>query len=221
MLQVTYPEIARVLERLSSSVPAAEGHGALCGALCTNAHYSLQRWLDELLPGEQHEGADDADVPVEDDEEERPLRLLFTDTLRSLRGDEMEFELLLPDDDSSLESRATALSQWCQGFLYGFGTGAEVSLEELPADVSEILRDLTHIGRATVELEPGAEEEEAAYAEVVEYVRVGVQLIHDEVQALVRDDEASGQRAGGTGPDDDDGLDDDGNDDRPDPSRLN
>jgi uncharacterized protein len=219
MLQVTYPEIARVLERLSSSVPAAEGHGALCGALCTNAHYPVQRWLDELLPGEQHErGAGDAYAPVEDDEEERPLRLLFTDTLRSLRGDEMEFELLLPDDDDTLEVRATALSQWCQGFLYGFGTGAEVSLEELPADVNEILRDLTHIGRATVELEPGVEEEEAAYAEVVEYVRVGVQLIHDEVQALIRDDDTTGQRAGGTGPDDDAGPDDDG---RPDPSRLN
>ena len=54
-----------------------------------------------------------------------------------LRGDEMEFELLLPDDDAPLEQRATALSQWCQGFLYGFGTGgSRASASELPRRTS-------------------------------------------------------------------------------------
>jgi uncharacterized protein YgfB (UPF0149 family) len=79
------------------------------------------------------------------------------------------------------------LSQWCQGFLYGFGTGQANGMtpkeEDLPTNVNEILNDLTHIGRASVEIEGDAdnESEEEAYAEVVEYVRVGVQLIHDEL----------------------------------------
>ena len=44
-----------------------------------------------------------------------------------------------------------------------------------------MLRDLTHISQASVETGTDAEEEEQAYSEIVEYVRAGVQLIHDEL----------------------------------------
>jgi uncharacterized protein YgfB (UPF0149 family) len=172
MMHVTFPEVVSVLERSGSSVSAAEGHGCLCGALCMSAEYPLERWLEEIVPDE--DGAEDeAGVAA--------LRLLFSDTVRALRGDEMEFEPLIPDDEATLERRAAALAQWCQGFLYGFGTGRPAKPEQLPANVSEILRDLTHIGRAAVDVGESGEEEEQAYAEIVEYVRVGVQLIHDEL----------------------------------------
>jgi uncharacterized protein YgfB (UPF0149 family) len=177
MLQVTFAEIARVLEGLESSVPAAEAHGCLVGALCTSPHYPMERWLEEIIPDAEQRN---------DEDSQQPLRLLYADTINALRGEDMQFEALLPDDDISLATRAGGLSQWCQGFLYGFGTGqannAALKREELPVNVNEILNDLTHIGRASVELEgDGNESEEEAYAEVVEYVRVGVQLIHDEL----------------------------------------
>jgi uncharacterized protein YgfB (UPF0149 family) len=173
MLQVTFPEITRVLETLSATVPAAESHGCLCGALCTAHHYPFDRWLDEIVP--DPEDATEAD--------RRALDLLFADTVSALRGDQMEFEPLLPDDETTLEQRAAALSQWCQGFLYGFGSGGVLNPGELPPNVEEILRDLTHIGQATVDVAESGEQEEEAYAEVVEYVRAGVQLIHDELEA--------------------------------------
>jgi uncharacterized protein YgfB (UPF0149 family) len=189
MLQVTFAEIVRVLEDLGSSVSAAEAHGCLAGALCTSPHYPMQRWLEEIIPDEDSR---------KDDDSQQALRLLYADTLNSLRGDGMEFEALLPDDDIPLVVRAGGLSQWCQGFLYGFGTGRAIDAatnqaatdadadsdeqNELPGSVNEVLNDLTHIGRASVEIEgDGNESEEEAYAEVVEYVRVGVQLIHDEL----------------------------------------
>jgi uncharacterized protein YgfB (UPF0149 family) len=179
MLQVTFPEIARVLGDMRSSVPAAESHGCMCGALCAASNYSLERWFEEIVPEEV------PDTPLEDN---LPLKLLFEDTVRALRGDEMQFEPLLPDDEVALQERARALSQWCQGFLYGFGTAVPPQTEDIPANVDEILRDLTHIGRATVELakenDEENDEEEQAYAEVIEYVRVGVQLIHDELQSV-------------------------------------
>jgi hypothetical protein len=173
MLQVTFAEVERVIDGLTTTVVAAEAHGCLCGALCTNADYPLQRWLEEFAPDES--------LPLAASSEQ-PLQLLFADTVRALRGDEMEFEPLLPDDDSTLERRTTALSQWCQGFLYGFATGVALKAEKLPDNVNEVLRDFTHIGRATVEVGEAGEQEEESYAEVVEYVRVGVQLIHDELQ---------------------------------------
>jgi uncharacterized protein len=182
MLQVTFPEIARVLETLSATVPAAESHGCLCGALCTMHQYPLDRWLEEIIP----------DGEEADEGERRALDLLFADTLSALRGDQMAFAPLLPDDDAPLAQRAVALSQWCQGFLYGFGSGGAVKADDLPPNVEEILRDLTHIGRATVDVGENGEEEEEAYAEVVEYVRAGVQLIHDELTEVRASDAQPG-----------------------------
>jgi uncharacterized protein YgfB (UPF0149 family) len=182
MMQVTFREIAAVLESAGSQVAAAEGHGCLCGALCTTADYSIQRWLDELI-GDEDEDQDD------DSLRDAPLRLLFTDTNRALRGGEMEFEPLLPDDDEPLEQRANALAQWCQGFLYGFGTGKPVRPDDLNNQVTEILRDVSDMARATVDVGAAGEEEEGAYAELIEYLRVGVQLIHDELAPVRESDD--------------------------------
>jgi uncharacterized protein len=171
MLQVTFPEIAHALAAASSSIPPAESHGCLCGALCVSAAYSLNDWLAELIPDSDEQQA----VAHES------LALLFTDTVNALRGDQMEFEPLLPEDQESLERRANALSEWCQGFLYGFGSVRSTRGAELPANVEEVLRDLTHIGQAAVDPGESGEDEERAYYEIVEYVRAGVQLVHDEL----------------------------------------
>jgi uncharacterized protein len=189
MMQVTFREVARVLESAGSQVVAAEGHGCLCGALCTSPDYTLERWLEELvaIDDEDQDGSHEEGDRAPDD----ALRLLFSDTQRALRGDEMEFEPLLPDDDEPLERRAVALSQWCQGFLYGFGTGKPTRDEDLKGQVNEVLRDLSHIAAAAVDVGAAGEDEEEAYAEVVEYLRVGVQLVHDEMTAA-RDSQSSG-----------------------------
>lgn len=173
MLQVTFPEIVNVMRSVGSTVPAAEGHGCLCGALCISADYALDRWLEELVPVEEG-----GSVP---EDAEQVLRLLYSDTVRALRGDEMEFEPFLPDDDTSLEQRTTALSQWCEGFLYGLGTTRPIKPEQLPKSIDEILVDFTSISRAEADVGDAGEAEEQAYSEVVEYLRAAVQLIHDEL----------------------------------------
>jgi uncharacterized protein YgfB (UPF0149 family) len=144
MLQVTFREIASVLERAGSQVVAAEGHGCLVGALCTAPSYTFERWLDELIVI-----SGDEDVNLRSDS---ALHLLFTDTHSALSGDQMAFEPLLPDDEEPLAVRATALAQWCQGFLYGFGTGNPPRPDQLKGAVEEVLRDVTHIARASVDV---------------------------------------------------------------------
>ena len=182
MLQVTFPEIVSVMQSVGSTVPVAEGHGCLCGALCVSDEYSLDRWLEELVPVE-----DGAVIPGE---VEQPMRLLYADTLRALRGDEMDFQPFLPDDGVALEQRTKALSQWCQGFLYGLGSVRELQPQQLPKTIDEILLDFSNIGRAEVDPSGNAEEDEEAYAEVVEYIRAATQLVHDELDAV-----RSGQEA--------------------------
>jgi uncharacterized protein YgfB (UPF0149 family) len=79
------------------------------------------------------------------------------------------------------------LAQWCRGFLYGFGSARPLQAVKLPATVDEILRDIAHIGGAEIDVGASGEEEEEAYAEVFEYLRAGVQLVHDELFSLRAD----------------------------------
>jgi uncharacterized protein len=174
MLHVTFPEIAEVMRNAGSTVPASEGHGCLCGALCVSADYTLERWLEELVEI-------DESTPLAPDVGQA-MQVLYEDTVRALRGDQMEFEPFLPDDSTTLELRATAISQWCQGFLYGFGTTRTIDAEQLPKSIDEILLDFTNIGRAEAQAGDDTEEDEEAYTQVVEYMRAAVQLIHDELE---------------------------------------
>jgi uncharacterized protein len=92
----------------------------------------------------------------------------------------MDFRMLLPDEDASLEERAVALAAWCSGFLYGLATHGLRPMEELPEELREILTDFSEIGRAGVAEEEVGEAGENALAELEEYVRVGAQLVYDE-----------------------------------------
>ena len=54
----------------------------------------------------------------------------------------------------------------------------------LPGEVGEIVRDLTEITRVGVDDGQTTETNESAYAELVEFVRVGVQLVFEELGPL-------------------------------------
>ena len=173
MNQMTYTEIQRVLSEERSMTDAAEAHGTLTGCLCAAIGYRFEDWLLEILPeGRAHPLATAA------------LRELYLETAGSLEGSEMEFELLLPEDEAPLDSRTVALAQWCQGFLYGLGGSAIQDAGGLPGEVGEIVRDLSEITRVGVDSDQNSESNESAYAELVEFVRVGVQLVFEELSPL-------------------------------------
>lgn len=185
MSSVSHAEVARVLHDVAAELPAAEAHGCLCGALCADDDYALAQWLVELAPEPGHEG--------QLEQPESAIPILFRATAESLKGDGMNFVPLLPDDDAPLALRTEALAEWVQGFLYGLAAGEIGRRPDLPAAVNEVLRDFAEISRATLdqegeapEAEADAEADEEAFAEVHEFVRVGVQLVYDELLPLRR-----------------------------------
>ncbi len=147
----------------------SEAHGVLCGALCTRAGYGAADWLGELAS------------------ERRPVTSAPDPELLSLPGQvqdalcspDLEFEPLLPADDTPLADRVSSLAAWCNGFLYGVGAGALKPDALRDPDLDEYLRDLADISRA--ELEPGRDGEagEGDFFELVEFVRAGAQLAFD------------------------------------------
>lgn len=170
---LSYAEIQRALTQSRSLADAAEAHGTLSGALCAATGYHLDDWLGEILP-------DGRASP----EAAGWLRALYDATSNALGDTEMAFEPLLPADDDGLSARTEALGEWCRGFLYGLGTGPAGNLESLGEETGEILRDFTAITQVGVDPDDGDESNEEAYAELVEFVRVGVQMIFERLEPL-------------------------------------
>jgi uncharacterized protein YgfB (UPF0149 family) len=168
----TFDELQRALVQSRALTDAAEAHGTLVGSLCASP-CSLADWLAEILPDGR------AEIPAADS-----LRAVFEATSDALLDGALGFQPLLPSDDEPIGERTLALGEWCQGFLYGLGTGVAVTdASQLPGDAAEVLRDMTEITHVDVDPEDDSESNEEAYAELVEFVRVGVQLLYDQLHA--------------------------------------
>lgn len=170
-----YSQLLRVFASAHALTEPAEAHGVLAGALCATATYSCEDWLAEVLP----EGEVDPDADI-------ALRGLFDQTRVALFGHDMQLALLIPGDELSIEQRTAALCQWCTGFLYGLAGQGAADPGQLPGDAGEVVRDISEITRAGVDASEAAEENEAAFSELVEFVRVGVQLVYEELDARRR-----------------------------------
>lgn len=162
--------------RAGADTSAAEGHGTLCGMLSVNGALPVDDWLHELLPEPQ--GGDAAAG-----ESRRRLAELFRETRTQLHDPEFGFALLLPSDEEPLVRRVEALGLWCQGFLYGLSVCGVREGDTLPADSAEIVRDLADIAATGFDVRAD-EADESAYGEIVEYVRVGVLLVNEELQPV-------------------------------------
>jgi uncharacterized protein YgfB (UPF0149 family) len=180
--------LASALESAGAPIGAAEFHGGLCGVLCVGGPDAVGTWLARC--------AAELGSPGFATTEFRELcAQLQIDSWAALAGTEMTFAPVLPNDDTALSDRVQALASWCSGFVSGLGQGG-ASLAALgdSDEVDEIVGDLIEIGKAGVDTEAAGEDEsgEVAYAEVTEFVRVGVQIVFDELgQAERANGEAS------------------------------
>ena len=185
----TQPDIEildEALFKVNAMMGAVESHGVLCGMLCARGAIELSEWIGHVL-GEQEEG----NVLLHDTVHQ--LAELHQVTMEKVNDISNGFYLLLPDDDEGLNERTEALANWCQGFVYGLAAGGISDDSKLPTDTQEIVLDFIEISRAgynigedgVIEVNEITEEDELAFVEVVEYVRMGVMLINEELQNLV------------------------------------
>lgn len=163
---VDFEQLSELLRNYGALQSASELHGFLVGELATGVRLSRAEWL--RTANEQADLSRNPDEVAGD-----LLYALYLQTLAALSGDELAFQLLLPDDESPLLDRVEALGQWCQGFLLGFGLAGKSTTDN--AELAESLRDLAAIAQV------GASEDEAAQDSsesdlfaISEYVRLTV-----------------------------------------------
>ncbi len=171
-MKPSYQAVEDVVLHNDAEVGAAEAHGMLAGMLCANGMPDRELWLSQIF-GEARDDLGAGELAA--------MNELWDETLSLIDSTDFSFELFLPDDDVPLSERASALSGWCQGFLYGIGYAAGGS--DWPGDSAEILHDLADISQ--LDANASGEDDEAAYAEIREFVRVGVQLIRGDLRQQV------------------------------------
>jgi len=152
---------------------ASELHGALCGLLCLDSEANRITWykklFDEIDPGE---------------EEILDLTVLFDQTVQALNSLDFDLQLELPADDAPLSSRITAMSDWCQGLVFGLGASGLTDDTELSADCKEYIADVINISQLSNDMMEDSNEEEVNFEELVEYLRMGLFLLHGELQPI-------------------------------------
>jgi len=180
------PQLEDLLFNVDAALGATESHGALCGMLCAQGATEASQWMLCVL-GEHEETSKDLQQVG------KKLLEIHKITVEQMNDTDADFELMLPDDDEPLEMRVEGLGMWCQGFVYGLAVGGIKEDTVLPEDSKELIQDILEISRAgyvadnEAELatdEEDSEEDEVAFMEVCEYVRMGILLIYEELQPL-------------------------------------
>ena len=168
-----YGDYQQLIADDGAEISVAEAHGIMTGILCVDQTANFEQFQRELREsGIDGRGLNGRALDC--------MSTLFDDIRQKFDEGGFEFEPCLPDDDYAFEERTRALSDWCQGFLLGLGH-ADVKIS-WPGQCKEIIGDLIAI--SDVDPDSEEEDEEESLMELTEYVRVGVELIRVELQAL-------------------------------------
>jgi uncharacterized protein YgfB (UPF0149 family) len=175
------PDFRRVLESSQGMLDVAdlaECHGVLCGMICRRNELTLTDYLDQLLALQLvHDPSPGFRADLMD---------VFETTNSQLADEDMGFRLWLPDDDQTLDERTISLAQWCTGLLAAFSDGED--LEKLSGEAAEALEDISQIAKAGISADEDSEEDEIAFVEIVEYVRVITLMLREEFRGPGEDD---------------------------------
>lgn len=178
--KIDHDVLDEALKQCGSNWDAAQTHGLLTGRLAVAGVSAGPDWFLQVLDGA--EGDSTARLECQ-----KMLDTLYQSTFWQLSERLSEFVPLLPDDDTGADERAAAMARWCEGFLHGLVSakrGNELRDRLAAEPLSDIIRDLLQITRAEADETMDEEINEAAYFELVEYLRVAAQLAYEELSDI-------------------------------------
>ncbi len=178
MLEDPIEQLDQWLKNLDANIGAVEFHGMLTGLITTQGGEAKQLYIEEVLPPDY----DSADLLQQEAIE--GLSLPFDSLREQLNDPLLSFYPLLPEDEYAFDERVDAMAAWCQGYLFGLSRGGLPDRSQLSDETNEFLEDILTFSRAdNFELD-GDEEDERALNEIIEYLRTGAILVHDELQPV-------------------------------------
>lgn len=171
-------ELGGVLQRAQSDLSKEEVHGIASGLLVALGSSDVDALVNHVVEGFDVQN-------VAHSECQALLEKMLQQITRQLNDGDLNFQLWLPDDDEAIDLRVDALAEWSQGFLLGVGMGGLKDDDSLPENVSEVITDLIEVARIGTDDEAdGNDTVENDLFEIIEYVRVAVLLINEELNPV-------------------------------------
>jgi uncharacterized protein YgfB (UPF0149 family) len=163
MRTVSYEEFGAAVDKAKLASGPAELHGSVTGYLCAGRSAPADRLLSAL----QLE-SDDTGVPG-------PLHALLDGLVPEISAELRAGGAVMPLlPNAPLRARANGMVDWCRGFLGGLGLAGVGAGGRLDSATRELLHDFGRIASTHLECDDDA----AAFAEVLDYVRNGVSYLH-------------------------------------------
>lgn len=163
----SFTKLNQALAKAKVKLHPSQLHGIICGIICGGR--DGQASLGGLVKGEENQTL------------QKELTTLYEINKKQLQDFLFELKLILPPETANLSARAEALTLWCQGFLTGLKI-SDVPIEHREAgELTEAIDDLIEITKMNYEDVVANEEDETAFTELVEYVRMAVILIYQEM----------------------------------------
>ncbi len=164
-VSLSYEHLSDELVSLELPIDVSELHGILTGCLVFGGQFQAENYLRSLLvnkTGAAYRQANNA------------LFALISVTHTWLVNFGFEFKLILPSTEDLL-TRVAGFNRWCQGFLEGFDMGG-INIDDIESeDVLEILQHIDEFSQMNAEdFEYEDDEDEKAFLEITEYVRLAV-----------------------------------------------
>jgi len=172
---LAFEDFSYLLTEADSLANPAEIHGILCGLICTGHHLDGKFWFNTVLKlfetrahiSEHHRSIV---IDLYDITCRQLSHLHFTD----------DFQMLLPDENHPLTRRAEALSQWCQGFLYGLRLvqSPENKHSNETNDSLRCISEIAQLDFANIEVR---DIDTKAYVGVLDFVRSSVISVYQDL----------------------------------------
>ncbi len=171
----SYFDFSIAYNETESAASISEIHGMVAGVGVLGERLNGINWFDAV-------GGAVSDESNTLSEMQHDLILsLYQINASQLQGSGFDFQLLLPDDEEPLAHRAMELTNWCYGFLFGLGLGGESVMDALSEEAEEALHHISEIGQMDHESIESTEDDEQAFFDVCEYVRMGAIMIFTEL----------------------------------------
>lgn len=178
-----YQTFVESIAALTLQITASELHGLLCGYLCAGADRQGESYVRALLQNKSNPESRNALLS---------LFSVFSISQQQISSFDLEFSMLLPQEENPLHERAKAFSQWCEGFTQGLtlaGVDADHLYEEDAQDALQHLVEFAELDYDSLDVD---EDDERALMEVTEYARMAVIRLHGDLMMHKRKDGHSG-----------------------------
>lgn len=176
---MTFEQLEDLFFALKVQASPSGFHGFICGRLSCGV-----MGLQELIEVSSNWLAMSEE---QSDEAERSLQEFYESSLTNLEDLDFLFQPVLPNDDLPLPDRLVAVGEWCSSYISGLGDGMGGEFE-VSEEAKEALEDIAAIAQISSDYEV-EEDSERDYVELVEYIRIAVQLIFTDLHGDPESDE--------------------------------